>query len=124
MADLKAQEVREVRAKYLRIAPRKVRLVADMIRGKKVSEARDILHFTVKRAAPMMNKLLASAVANAESLAAERRERIDTDEMIVDRVLVDGGPTLRRFTSQPRGRMTRIRKRSSHVTISITDKVE
>ena len=112
------------RAKYLRIAPRKVRLVADLIRGKTISEARNILEYALKRSAPMVHKLLESAVANVESAAKERRERVNADEMIVKDIYVDGGPTLRRFTSQPRGRMTRIRKRSSHVTISITDKVE
>ena len=109
------------RAKYLRIAPRKVRLVVDMIRGKKVSEARTILEFTVKRSAPIVSKLLASAVANAESLAAEKRERIDTDDMIVKTVFVDGGPTARKFQPQPRGRAARIRRRTSHITLSISD---
>lgn len=116
--------VSQARAKYLNIAPRKVRLVADLIRGKKVTEARVILDFTVKRAAPMLNKLLDSAVANAESIAAERRERIDTDEMVIHRILVDGGPTHRRYQPQPRGRATRIRKRTSHITLTIGDKEE
>ena len=111
----------KTRARYLRIAPRKVRLVADLIRGKKVSEARTILEYAVKRSAPMLRKLLESAVANVESAAKERRERVNAENMVVKDVYVDGGPTLRRFTSQPRGRMTRIRKRSSHVTIAITD---
>ena len=114
--------VSQARAKYLNIAPRKVRLVADLIRGKKVSDARVILDFTVKRAAPILNKLLAAAVANAESIAAEHRERIDTDEMIIRRILVDGGPTTRRFQPQPRGRATRIRHRSSHITLLIANK--
>lgn len=109
------------RAKFLRVAPRKVRLVADMIRGKKVAEARTILEFAVKRGSPILNHLLASAVANAESLAAEKRERINTDDMVVGTVFVDGGPTLRRFQAQPRGRANRIRKRTSHITLSITD---
>jgi len=112
------------RAKFLRIAPRKVRLVAAMIRGKKVSDARTILEFGVKRGAPILNHLLASAVANAESLAAEKRERINTDDMVVGKVFVDGGPTLRRFQPQPRGRATRVRKRTSHVTLSIMDAVK
>jgi large subunit ribosomal protein L22 len=110
----------KTRARFLRIAPRKARLVADLIRGKKVSEALTILDFTVKRSAPMLRKLLQSAVANVEVAAKERRERVDTDEMIVKDVYVDGGPTLKRFTQQPRGRATRVRKRTSHVTIAIT----
>ena len=112
------------RARFLRIAPRKVRLVADLIRGKKVSEARVIIQFTLKRAAPLLAKVLESAVANAENAAAEARERIDTDEMVVDRVVVDGGPTGRQYRPQPRGRATRVRKRSSHITLSITDVVK
>ena len=109
------------RTKFVRIAPRKVRLVADMIRGQKVSDARDILNFTVKGAAPVLAKLLASAVANAESKAAETRERIDTDEMVVKTVLVDGGPTGRAYRAAPRRRAVRIRKRTSHIRLTIGD---
>jgi large subunit ribosomal protein L22 len=108
-------------ARYLSMSPRKARLVADLIRGKKVDQARDILQFTVKGAAPLLSKVLNAAVANAESKAAESRQRIDADEMIVTRVLVDGGPMLRRFHSAPRGRGVRIRKRTSHVQVWISD---
>lgn len=110
------------RAKWLRIAPRKMRLVVNLIRGKTVGEARSILLYTVKRGAPIVGKVLESAVANAESAAAERRERINTDDMIVTKIYVDEGPTLKKFQPQPRGRATRIRKRSSHVTLTIADK--
>jgi len=109
----------KTRARFLRIAPRKVRLVADLIRGKRVAEARTILDFTVKRSAPMLRKLLDSAVANVENAAKERRERVDTDEMVVTDLYVDGGPSIKRFAQQPRGRATRLRKRMSHVTIAI-----
>lgn len=109
------------RGKGIKIAPRKVRLVADMIRGKTVAEARDILHFTVKAAAPVLGKLLESAAANAQTAAAEERERIDPDEMVVNRILVDGGPTTMRWSPQPRGRATRLRKRTSHVKLSISN---
>lgn len=108
--------------KNLQISPRKVRLVADLIRGKKVSAARDILYVTVKDSALPLRKLLASAVANAENEAAERDERIDTDDMVVSTIMVDEGRTLRRFIPAPRGRAMRIRKRSSQVFIEISDK--
>jgi len=110
------------RAKDLRISPRKLRLVADQIRGKKVVEARNILLFTVKGGAPLLTTVLAAAVANAESKAAERRERIDTDEMVITKLLVDGGPTLRRFRSAPRSRGVKIRRRSSHIEMVIAHK--
>jgi large subunit ribosomal protein L22 len=109
------------RARFIRIAPRKVRLVADLIRGKKVEEARDALAFTVKGAAPVLAKLLDSAVANAESKAAETRERIDTDEMVITKVLVNEGPTMKRLHFQPRGRAVRVRKRMSHIELVISD---
>jgi len=115
MADMTA------RVRFLRIAPRKVRLVADMIRGKKVSEARIILEYTVKRSAPMLSKLLLSAVANIESQAAEKRQRVNTDDMIISEVFVDGGPTGKRFQPQPRGRASKIRRRTSHITLSLLD---
>ncbi len=109
------------RARYLRIAPRKMRLVADLIRGKKVEEARSVLEYTVKAAAPLIAKVLEAAVANAEHTATERHERIDSDEMVVRKITVDGGPMHRGYLYQPRGRATRIRKRSSHVELWISD---
>ncbi len=109
------------RARYLRIAPRKLRLVADLIRGKKVEEARNILRFTPKAGAPLLQKVLESAVANAENKAAENRERIDTDEMTVRQLMVNGGRTLRKYQAAPRGRAVRIRKRTSHVELVISD---
>lgn len=111
------------RARYLHVAPRKVRLVVDQIRGKKVQEARDLLRYTVKGAAPLVAKVLDAAVANAEQAATERRERVDTDEMVIDRVTVDGGPMSKRYQSAPRGRAMRVRKRTSHIELSITERV-
>lgn len=109
------------RTKFVRIAPRKVRLVADLIRGKKVMEARDILAYTVKGASPVLAKLLNSAVANAESKAAETRERIDSDDMVISELLVDEGPVMKRMRMQSRGRAVRIRKRMSHIELKISD---
>jgi large subunit ribosomal protein L22 len=108
----------------LRVAPRKVRLVADMIRGKKVADARNILEFTLKRSALPIQKLLNSAVANAENAAAERHERLDTDGMIISRILVNESMTVHRYQSAPRGRANRIRKRGSHIELQISDEVK
>lgn len=106
--------------KSLSIAPRKVRLVANLIRGRKVGEARDMLRFVIKDAALPIRKLLESAAANAENAAAERRERINPDEYVVTSIMVNEGRTLRRYMNAPRGRATRIRKRSSHVELVIS----
>ncbi|HOJ34378.1 MAG TPA: 50S ribosomal protein L22 [Candidatus Hydrogenedentes bacterium] len=109
------------RARFLRISPRKMRLVADMIRGKKVSEARVLLDYTVKGASPLLRKVLDAAVANAESKAAETRQRLNTDDMVISTLLVDGGFSMKRIVPGPRGRRMLIRKRTSHVHLVITD---
>ena len=109
------------RARNLQVGPRKLRLVANLIRGRKVEEARSILAYTVKAGAPLLSKVLESAVANAEHAATEQRQRVDTDEMVVKHLTVDDGPTRRKYQPQPRGRATRIRKRSSHVELRIGD---
>ena len=109
------------KVRNLPVAPRKARLVADMIRGKKVADARDILQFVVKGSALPLRKLLDSAVANAENAAAERRARINTDDMVVRSIQVNEGRTLRGYIGAPRGRATRIRKRSCHIALVITD---
>jgi len=100
---------------------RKVRLVADMIRGRKVVDARNALYFTRTASAPVIRKLLDSACANAENAAAERQERIDTDGMVVSRIIVNEGRTLRRFRPRARGSASPIRKRSSHIEIEISE---
>jgi large subunit ribosomal protein L22 len=107
----------EVRAqlRFLRATPRKVRLVADLIRGKGVQEAVNILHLTNKHAAKPLEKLLKSAIANAEN----REEPVDVDRLFVKEVMVDGGPTMKRFRPAPMGRGFRVLKRSSHVTIKL-----
>lgn len=109
------------RLSNLRIAPRKVRLVADLIRGKKVSQARDVLRFTIKKSRDPIWKLLESAVANAENTAIEKNERIDTDELYVTRIMVNEGRTLSRFQPRARGRACKIRKRSSHVELVLSE---
>lgn len=108
------------RARSLKTSARKMRLVADLIRGKKVSEARNILQFTVKNVSPMLAKVLNAAVANAESKAAETRSRINTDDFVITDLEIGQGPTMRRFGTAPKGRGVRIRKRSSHVHLVIS----
>jgi large subunit ribosomal protein L22 len=107
----------EVMAKlrFLRATPRKVRLIAGLIRGRDVQEAVNILHLTNKHAAKPLEKLLRSAIANAEN----RNEPIDVDRLYVKEVQVDGGPSLKRFRPAPMGRGFRVLKRQSHVTIKL-----
>jgi large subunit ribosomal protein L22 len=103
------------RLKYLQASPQKVRLVADQVRGKPVEEAAQILRFSRKHAAKPLEKLLRSAIANAEN----RDEHLDLDRLYVKEIWVDGGPTLRRIRPQPMGRAFRILKRQSHITIKL-----
>ena len=104
------------RLKYLRIAPRKTRLVADMIRGLSVVRAEQQLRFLAKRAASPMEKLLKSAVANAENNA-----KMVKDNLYIAEITVDEGPTLKRFRPMSMGRAGKIRKRTSHLTVVVED---
>lgn len=115
------------RAMHLRISPRKMRLVVDLIRGRKVEEALVILQATQKKASPLVEKLLRSAVANAlyvgeDADEAEALARPDVDELVVTRAFVDGGPVMKRFRPRSMGRANRIRKRTSHLTIAVGTK--
>jgi large subunit ribosomal protein L22 len=103
--------------KYLRMTPRKVRLVTDMIRGKAVEEALNILSFSQKSAARPLLKLLKSAVANADVAGG-----VDLDKLVVKTLVVNEGPTWRRWLPRAMGRATRIRKRTSHVTVVLGEK--
>jgi large subunit ribosomal protein L22 len=103
------------RLRYLRGSAQKVRLVADLIRGKNVQEAVNILGLTPKAASQPLGKLLKSAIANAES----RDSNVDVDKLYVKEIYVDGGPSLKRIRPAPMGRAFRILKRMSHVTIKL-----
>jgi large subunit ribosomal protein L22 len=109
------------KAKNVRIAPRKARLVADLVRGKRVDEARSILAYTPKGAAPIIRKVLESAVANAEFKAEEHNERLDPDEMVVRRIVVNEGLSFRFFRPAARGRAAPRRRRFSHIEVLISD---
>ncbi len=102
--------------RYLRIAPRKVRLVADLIREEKVSEAKNILKFTVKKGANPLLKLLNSAVANARV-----NFQADPNNLYISKILVDEGPKLKRWRPRARGQAYPIQKKTSHITIFLSE---
>ncbi len=111
-----AQEVRAV-AKYVRISPRKVRIVMDLIRGKSVADALAILKFTPKRGAVLITKVLNSAVANAEN-----NFDMDAENLFVTKCFVDQGPTIKRIHPRSRGQAFSILKRTSHITVIVSEK--
>ncbi len=105
------------RARYVRMAPTKVRLVVDMVRGKRVSDALQILALARKTAAVVVAKTIKSAAANAEN-----SKGMAGDELIVKTAYVDEGPTLKRWMPRAMGRATPIRKRTSHLTVVLSEK--
>jgi large subunit ribosomal protein L22 len=109
---------REVRAqaKYVRMSPRKARLVAEHIRGRSVPEARAVLAFTSREAAGVLQKVLQSAVSNAEA-----NHGIAEDRLYVKATYVDGGPVMKRWRARARGRVARIRKRTCHITVQLAE---
>ena len=102
------------------MSPQKVRLVVDTVRGKKVEEALQILRFTAKACAKDLEKLVRSAVANAE----DREANLDTDELVVSKIYVNEGPREKRIQPAPMGRAYRIQKRQAHVTVHVSDEVQ
>ena len=114
MATAERQEVKAV-AKWVRTSPRKARLVVDHIRGRSVPEARTVLAFTQRAAAREIEKVLRSAVANAEA-----NHNLDGDDLVVSSVYVDEGPVLKRWRARARGRAARIHKPTCHITVKLT----
>jgi len=109
------------KAKYVKIAPRKSRLVADQIRGKDAGEARTILRFSKKKkAAGFITKVLDSAIANAQVT----NPSVDVDNLYVSRIFIDKAPYLKRFRAAPRGRGVPILKRYCHITIQLGEREE
>jgi large subunit ribosomal protein L22 len=102
--------------RYVRISPRKARLVTELIKGKPVEEALTILRFVPKKAARLVDKTLRSALANAE-----QNPNIDIDTLYIKRIFVDGGPTMKRWRARAMGRATKIIKRSSHITVILDE---
>jgi large subunit ribosomal protein L22 len=109
-------------ARFVRMSPRKVRLVVDQIRGKSVNDAYAILQFSKKAAAEPISKTLRSAVANVQNHALDQGDVIDVDGLVVRECFVDEGPTLRRFRAAAMGRAAPIRKRTSHITVVVESK--
>ena len=103
--------------KYQRLSAQKGRLVADQVRGLSVAKALELLTFSPKKAAKPVRKVLESAIANAE-----HNEGADVDELRVQTILVDEGPSLRRFHARAKGRGVRILKRTCHITVTVGDK--
>lgn len=106
-------------AKYQRVSARKVRLVADMVRGKQLADARSILAFSTRAAAKIVDKTIASAAANAEN-----NHDMNGDELYVKSIYVNEGPTFKRFQPRAMGRAYRIRKRTSHLTVELSERKE
>src|SRR6187551_2419119 len=101
-------------AKWVRMSARKARLVLDLVRGRTVPEARTVLAFTTRAAAREVDRVLAAAVANAESAHG-----LDGDELVVLEAYADEGPTLKRWRARARGRVNRIKKRTCHITVVV-----
>ncbi|WP_027357751.1 50S ribosomal protein L22 [Desulforegula conservatrix] len=108
-------EVKAV-ARYVRISPQKVRKVLGTVKGKPVGAGLDTLKFMPQKAATLLEKILRSAIANAEN-----NNNLDIDSLIVKNIVVDQGPMLKRFRARARGRGARILKRTSHITITVAD---
>lgn len=106
----------KVKLKYLRIAPRKVRLVADLIRGKTIEEAKTILKFTIKKSSKPFLKLLNSAAADAK-----HNFNLDEKRLFISHLLVDEGPKLKRAMPRARGRTAMIQKKTSHITLVLDE---
>ena len=103
-------------AKRLRISPQKARLIVDQVRGKPVGDALDILSFSTQKAAGLVRKVVESAIANAEN-----NEGADIDELKISEAFVNEGLTMKRITPRAKGRADRIFKRTSHITVTVTD---
>jgi large subunit ribosomal protein L22 len=106
--------IAKARARFLRVAPRKVRLLADLIRGKNVEEALNILQFTPKGSSKKLARLLKSAVSNAD-----QKPGVNIDKLYVESIQVGGGPSIKRFLPRAMGRATQILKRTAHVTLTL-----
>ncbi|MEK8022324.1 MAG: 50S ribosomal protein L22 [Candidatus Hydrogenedentota bacterium] len=109
-------------ARFQRISPRRVRMVGDLIKGKNVLVALDILAGTKKAGAELLLKVIKSARANAIEMDKQKNLRINPDRFVVTELLVDGGPMMKRFRPMSMGRAGRIRRRTTHVRVTLAEK--
>ncbi|AWE42001.1 MULTISPECIES: 50S ribosomal protein L22 [unclassified Actinobaculum] len=111
----------KAQARYVRVTPRKARRVVDVIRGKRVQDAVDVLRFAPQGAAQPVLKIVESAVANARYAAEQAGERFDEGDLYIQAVYADEGPTMKRIQPRAQGRANRILKRTSHITVVVGD---
>lgn len=105
-------------ARYIRVSPQKARLVVDLIRGQRAGEAINILRSTNKRIAPTVEKVLRSAIANAEN----KNKAVDVDQLMVSQAYVNEGPRMKRIRPAPMGRAYRYQRRISHIVVAVAEK--
>jgi large subunit ribosomal protein L22 len=116
-AKVQAQPTSRAQLKFLRIPPRKARAVADLVRGKNVNEATAMLKLISKRGARFITDALNSAMANANQTG-----KVDTDNLFIQQITIDGGPIIKRFSARAQGRADRVQKRTSHITVVLSEK--
>src|SRR6202167_3066490 len=110
-------------ARFMRVSPQKARLVLDLIKGRRVEDALNTLAFTKKRVAATVEKLLRSALENANYLSAEKGLDIDVDNLYVKRAIANDGPRMKRIRPAPMGRAYRYQRRLTHIVLSVAERV-
>ena len=113
----------KAQARFVRITPRKARRVIDVIRGQRAQEAIDVLRFAPQGAAKTVLKLVESAIANAQYAAEQNGEAFDEEALVISQAYADEGPTMKRIQPRAQGRANRILKRTSHITVVVSDEV-
>ena len=113
----------KAQARFVRVTPQKARRVVNVIRGKRALDAVDVLRFAPQGAAEPVRKLVESAIANAHYLADQAGERFDAEDLYIQAIYADEGPTMKRIQPRAQGRANRILKRTSHITVVVGDEV-
>lgn len=113
----------KAQARFVRVTPQKARRVVNVIRGKRALDAVDVLRFAPQEAAEPVRKLVESAIANAQYLADQAGERFDAEDLYIQAIYADEGPTMKRIQPRAQGRANRILKRTSHITVVVGDEV-